>query len=43
MIKEFLNLDLDDNSLSLFHVNIAFLNKYLDDLNNPFSIIELQV
>ena len=29
-IKEFLNLDLNDNSLSLFHVNIASLNKYLD-------------
>ena len=43
MIKEFLNLDLDDNSLSIFHVNIASLNKYLDDLHNLFSIIELQV
>ena len=29
-IKEFLNLDLNDNSLSLFHVNIASLDKYLD-------------
>ena len=42
-IKEFLNLDLNDNSLSLFHVNIASLNKYLDDLHNLPSIIKLQI
>ena len=42
-IKEFLNLDLNDNSLSLCHVNIASLNKYLDDLHNFFSIIKLQI
>ena len=33
-IKEFLNLDVNDNSLSLFYVNVASLNKYLDDLHN---------
>ena len=27
-IKEFLNLDLNNNSLSLFHVSIASRNKY---------------
>ena len=27
-IKEFLNLDLNNNSLSLFHVNIVSRNKY---------------
>ena len=43
MIKEFLNLDLDDNALSIFHVNIASLNKYLDDLHNLLSIIKLQI
>ena len=43
MIKEFLNLDLHDNSLSLFHVNISSLNKYLDDLHNLLSIIKLQI
>ena len=42
-IKEFLDLDLNDNSLSLFHVNIASLNKYLDDLHNLLSIIKLQI
>ena len=40
-IKEFLNLDL--NSLNLFHVNIASLNNYLDDLHNLLSIIKLQI
>ena len=29
--------------LSLFHVNIASLNKYLDDLHNLISIIKLQI
>ena len=43
MIKEFLNLDLNENSLSLFHVNIAALNKYLNDLHNLLSIIKLQI
>ena len=42
-IKEFLNLDLNDNSLNLFHVNIASLDKYLDDLHNLLSIIKLQI
>ena len=42
-IKEFLDLDLNDNSLSLFHVNIASLNKYLDDLHNFLSIVKLQI
>ena len=41
-IKKFLNLDLNDNSLSLFYVNIVSLNKYLDDLHNALSIIKLQ-
>ena len=41
-IKEFLNLDLNDN-LDLFHVNVASLNKYLDDLHNLLSIIKLQI
>ena len=43
MIKEFLNLDLNENSLSLFHVNIVALNKYLNDLHNLLSIIKLQI
>ena len=43
MIKEFLNLDLHDNFLSLFHVNISSLNKYLDDLHNLLGIIKLQI
>ena len=42
-IKEFLNLDPNDNSLRLFHDNIASLNKYLDDLHNLLSIIKLQI
>ena len=33
-IKEFLNLELSDNSLSLFCVNIASRDKYLDDFHN---------
>ena len=33
----------NDNSSSLFHVNIASLNKYLDDLHNLLSIIKLQI
>ena len=43
MIKEFLNSDLNDNSSSLFHANIASLKKYLDDLHNLVSIIKLQI
>ena len=42
-IKEFVNLDLNDNFLSLFDVNIASLNKYLDDLHNLLNIIKLQI
>ena len=42
-IKEFLNLDLNDSCLSLFHVNITCLNKYLDDLHNFLTIIKLQI
>ena len=36
-VNGFLNLDLNDSSLSLFHVNIAFLNKCLDNLHNLLS------
>ena len=32
-IKDFRNLDLNNNPLSLFHVYIACLKKYLDDLD----------
>ena len=41
-IKEFLSLDLNDNYLSLFHVNIVSLKKYIDDLHNLLNIIKLQ-
>ena len=41
-IKEFLNLDLNENYLSLFHVNIVSLKKYIDDLHNLLNIIKLQ-
>ena len=41
-IKKFLNLDLNDNSLSLLYVNIVSLKKYLDDLRKVLSIIKLQ-
>ena len=42
-IKEFLNLDLNDMSLNIFDINIASLNKYIDDLHNLCSIIKLQI
>ena len=35
--NDFLHLDLNNSSLGLFHVNIAFRNKCLENLHNLLS------
>ena len=42
-LKDYVNLDLNNNPLSVFHVSIACLNKYLNDLHTLLGILKLQI